>query len=88
MFRTQKPNPSTTNKELSILNYDVMDTPKLTLQDLDVVHRVYWPPRVSATQNADAEENVEDAIGRSNNSREKKHWPFSSSLQVDVFRLP
>ena len=69
MFGVPESTPGTTdNKVLSILNDNVKVTPKLTLDDLEVTHRVGRPPRGSAAQNEGTGENAEEAPAR----REKK----------------
>ena len=69
MFGVPESTPGTTdNKVLSILNDIVNVTPKLTLDDLEVTHRVGRPPPGSAAQNEGSCDNAEEAPAH----REKK----------------
>ena len=62
VFGVAESTPGTTgNKVLSILNDNVKVTPKLTLDDLEVTHRVGRPPPGSAAQNEGTGENAVEA---------------------------
>ena len=66
MFGVPESTPGTTDdKVLTILNENVKVSPKLTLDDIEVTHRVGRPPPVSSTSEG-TEEHVAEAPGENN----------------------